>query len=222
MPVRNEWRDAWSYTVRAPTSARPGSVVIPNPRPGSTGSGASSISATAPSRPAATPNPDGELGGWVADTAHADPDCLIGGPDAVVFGNTRVFGASHVLGRARVLEYARVAGVGTVLAGDAEVSGSASVVAGTISESAVVTGHSRVHNATIHGGALVTDSTSVNDRALVQDRAMVAGRGFVTAGAMVTGETTVEGPVRGETIVLDGHVPTEAEADPIEAERRSA
>ena len=149
-------------------------------------------------------NPDGSLGGWVALTAHADPESVVA-DTATVFDNARVFGESHVLGRARVFDFARVTD-GSVVAGDAAVSGSVSVSAATVSECAEVSGHARVERATVRGGALVTDNASVNRGAIVQDRAVVRGQGFVTDGAVVAGATVVEGPVRGDVIVLDGHV----------------
>jgi hypothetical protein len=54
-------------------------------------------------------NPDRTLGGWVADTAHADADAFVA-EEASVFGNARVFGPCLVLGRARVMDFARVSG----------------------------------------------------------------------------------------------------------------
>jgi len=149
-------------------------------------------------------NPDGTLGGWVARTAHADAETFVA-DTATIYDNARVFGESHVLGRSRVFDYARVTD-GSVIAGDAAVSGSVSVCAATISECAEVNGHARVERATVRGGALVTDSASVNRGAVVQDRAVVRGQGFVTDGAVVAGSTVVEGPVRGDVIVLDAHV----------------
>ena len=50
-------------------------------------------------------NPDRSLGGWVADTAHADAEVVVA-EDAAVFGNARVFGPCLVLGRARVYDFA--------------------------------------------------------------------------------------------------------------------
>lgn len=166
-------------------------------------------------------NPDGTLGGWVALTAHADAESYVADA-ATVFDNARVFGESHVLGRARVFDYARVTD-GSVVAGDAVVAGSVSVSGATVSEGAEVTGHARVERATVRGGALVTDSASVNRGAIVQDRAVVRGNGFVTDGAVVAGTTVVEGPVRGDVIVLDAHVVDEEltesdESDDIELE----
>jgi len=159
-------------------------------------------------------NPDGTTGGWVALTAHADPETHVA-ESATIFDNARVFGESHVLGRARVFGYARVT-EGSVVAGDAAVSGSCSVAAATISECAEVHGNARVERATVRGGALVTDTASVNRGAVVQDRAVVRGQGFVTDGAVVAGSTVVEGPVRGDVIVLDAHVGDDEADDQID------
>jgi carbonic anhydrase/acetyltransferase-like protein (isoleucine patch superfamily) len=152
-------------------------------------------------------NPDRTLGGWVADTAHADPESYVA-EGAVVFGNARVFGACLILGRARVMDFARVGG-GSVVADDSQVSESAVVHDGVIGDSAVVSGSARVQSGIVRGGALVTGSARVNGGAVVQDRAEVRGLAFVTDGAVVTGDTLVEGTVRGEVIVLDGLVEPE-------------
>jgi carbonic anhydrase/acetyltransferase-like protein (isoleucine patch superfamily) len=149
-------------------------------------------------------NPDRSLGGWVADTAHADAEAFVA-PDAVVFGNARVFGACLILGRARVFDFARVNG-GSVVADDSQVSESAIVTDAVIGDSAVVSGSARVQGGVVRGGALVTDSARVNGGAVVQDRAEVRGLAFVTEGAVVTGETVVEGAVRGDVIVLDASI----------------
>ncbi len=157
-----------------------------------------------PVRAARHVNPDGSAGGWVAFTAHADPETFVA-EGAAVFDNARVFGASHILGRAQVRDYARVTD-GAVVAGDAIVSGSVSVSAATVSESSEVSGHARIERAVVRGGALVTDNASVNRGAIVQDRAVVRGQAFVTDGAVVSGLSVVEGPLRGNVIMLDGHV----------------
>jgi carbonic anhydrase/acetyltransferase-like protein (isoleucine patch superfamily) len=149
-------------------------------------------------------NPDRSLGGWVAETAHADPEAFVA-PDAAVFGNARVFGPCLVLGRARVMDFARVGG-GSVVADDGQVRDSAVVSDAVVADAAVVSGSARVQGGIVRGGALVTDSARVNGGAVVQDRAEVRGLAFVTHGATVTGETVVEGTVRGDVIVLDASV----------------
>ncbi|MGZ4708585.1 MAG: hypothetical protein ACXWBN_07590 [Acidimicrobiales bacterium] len=149
-------------------------------------------------------NPDRTLGGWVADTAHADPESFVA-EDAVVFGNARVFGPCLILGRARVMDFARVSG-GSVVADDSEVSDSAVVTDAVVGDSAVVSGSARVQSGVVRGGALVTGSARVNSGAVVQDRAEVRGLAFVTDGAVVTGDAVIEGTVRGDVIVLDASV----------------
>ena len=149
-------------------------------------------------------NPDRTLGGWVAETAHADSEAVVA-VDAVVFGNARVFGPCLVLGRGRVFDFARVTG-GSVVSDDAEVSESAIVADGFVADSAVVAGSARLQSGVVRGAALVTDSARVTGGAVVQDRAEVRGLAFVTDGAVVTGEAVVEGTVRGDVIVLDAHV----------------
>ena len=60
-------------------------------------------------------NPDGTLGGWVADTAVVYGNAVVSGDarvygDAVVYGNARVSGNARVYGDARVSGNARVSG----------------------------------------------------------------------------------------------------------------
>jgi carbonic anhydrase/acetyltransferase-like protein (isoleucine patch superfamily) len=156
-------------------------------------------------------NPDHSLGGWVADTAHADPESFVA-EEAAVFGNARVFGPCLILGRARVMDFARVSG-GSVVADDSQISDSAVVNDAVIGDSAVVSGSARVQGGIVRGGALVTDSARVNGGAVVQDRAEVRGLAFVTEGAVITGDTVVEGAVRGEVIVLDADVQASTDLD---------
>ena len=159
-------------------------------------------------------NPDRTLGGWVADTAHADPDAFVS-EEASVFGNARVFGPCLILGRARVMDFARVS-AGSVVADDSEVSDSAVVADAVIGDSAVVSGSARVQSGVVRGGALVTDSARVSGGAVVQDRAEVRGLAFVTDGAVITGDTLVEGAVRGDVIVLDANVDASELVEPDE------
>jgi len=160
-------------------------------------------------------NPDRTLGGWVAETAHADSEAVVA-TDAVVFGNARVFGPCLILGRARVFDFARVSG-GSVVSDDGEVSESAIVTDGVVAEWAVVAGSARVQGGVVRGTALVTDGARVNSGAVVQDRAEVRGLAFVTDGAVVTGDTIVEGAVRGDVIVLDARLDAEEDVVPADA-----
>ncbi len=104
-----------------------------------------------------------------------------------------------------MFDYARITD-GSVVAGDAAVSGSVSISAPPSPSVRRCRPRARIKRGDGPGGALVTDNASVNRGALVQDRAIVRGQGFVTDGAVVAGATVVEGPVRGDVIVLDGHV----------------
>ena len=70
-------------------------------------------------------NPDGGLGGWVADTAYVGKDARVSG-NAMVFGNAWVAGNALVFGDAVVLGNARVSGNAKVF-GNARVSGNARV-----------------------------------------------------------------------------------------------
>ena len=54
-------------------------------------------------------NPDGSLGGWVADTATVSPTAWVSG-NAKVYGNAWVFGNAKVYGNAEVSGNAEVFG----------------------------------------------------------------------------------------------------------------
>ena len=74
-------------------------------------------------------NPDGSVGGWVAETAYVDPTAYVG-PDARVDGSAQVGGSAWVNGSARVNGSAWVGGSAWVngsarVDGDAWVGGSA-------------------------------------------------------------------------------------------------
>jgi hypothetical protein len=86
-------------------------------------------------------NMDGTLGGWVADTAHVDPTCFLGG-GALVFGKASVTGNAGVYGKAAIY-------------GNAQVSGNATIQANAkICGNSVISGH-----ASIFGKAFIKDLT---------------------------------------------------------------
>lgn len=87
-------------------------------------------------------NPDGSVGGWVADTATVEPTAYVGA-DAKVYGNATVLDDAVLSGRATVSGNATVSGRARV-AGDAQVSSSA-----WVSGRAVVYGNARVGGDTI-------------------------------------------------------------------------
>ena len=85
----------------------------------------------------------------------------------------------------------------------------------------MVTGASRVQCAQVRGHAYITDRARVTGGAVVQERAMVHQVAFVTDGAVVTGNAIVDGAVRGDVIVLDGHIRRHEDvADPLPRRRR--
>ena len=91
-------------------------------------------------------NPDGGLGGWVADTAYVGKDARVSG-NAMVFGNAWVAGNAQVYGNAVVLDDAQVSGDAVVL-DNARVSGNAKVF-----------GNARVSgNARVFGSVVVAQS----------------------------------------------------------------
>jgi hypothetical protein len=70
-------------------------------------------------------NPDGSLGGWVANTAHVDPSAFLA-PEACVFGRGGVEGSARLLDTSSVRDTARVR-ASAVLAGGASATGNAIV-----------------------------------------------------------------------------------------------
>jgi CheY-like chemotaxis protein len=129
-------------------------------------------------------NPDGSLGGWVAETAHVEEGCTVA-EKARVFDNARVFGGSLILGKATVYDYARVRD-GGIVTGDASVCGSAVVEGAVISDEAVVSGDAFVGvTATVKGRARVTDRARVSRCAVVSGDAVVSGNDWVSDGELV-------------------------------------
>ena len=63
-------------------------------------------------------NPNGAIGGWVADTAHVAPTAFVGA-DARVSGNTWVYGNAWVSGNALVYDNALVSSPADVAWGHA-------------------------------------------------------------------------------------------------------
>lgn len=54
-------------------------------------------------------NPDGSLGGWVAETAYVAPTCFVG-PDAQVYDHAVVYDHANVFGIARIFSGAQEVG----------------------------------------------------------------------------------------------------------------
>jgi carbonic anhydrase/acetyltransferase-like protein (isoleucine patch superfamily) len=158
-------------------------------------------------------NPDGSIGGLVAETATVDES-------AWVAHGARVLGNAHVLDTSRVLDEAVVRDEG-IVAGNAVIAGAACV-----HERGCVLEHAVVHDrAEVSGDAVVCSAAMVLDRAKVIDQALVSGyarirddtvvgeRSVVTGYANVTDFVQLRGAVRvaGEAdvsgrTVLDGEL----------------
>lgn len=139
-------------------------------------------------------NPDGSIGGWVADTAHVDDTAHLAA-DARVYGNARVFGDGQVRDAAQVYDNARV-GDGGVVSDRAHVYGNAHVTASTVTGVARVLGSAQIsHGAVITDGAKVTGEAKVRGgrvagRVTVKDRAWVTGA-HIDGDLLVGGDTVL-------------------------------
>lgn len=102
-------------------------------------------------------NPDGSVGGWVAQTAHVDPTVFLG-KDVVVSGSAKVLDHAVLVGSVKVYDHA-------IVSGYARLSGEAKVC-----------GHSRVR-----------DQAVVRERALLSGRAEVSFAGEVYGDAWLGG-----------------------------------
>ena len=149
-------------------------------------------------------NPDGTLGGWVADTAYAAHTAFVGGM-AQVFGEAEVRDYAKVCGNAKVFDKAKVFNSAAVME-RAEISGEAKVYGmSEVSGHARVTGRAEVYGtATVGGFAYVTGEAKVYDEAWVGGEAIVTGtagvhgsaeieRGFIRSGEVTVGETFPRG-----------------------------
>lgn len=146
-------------------------------------------------------NPDGSLGGWVADSAHVDATAVLG-PDARVHGNARVFGTGRVEGAAQVYDNARV-GDDALITGTARVCGNASVSDAEVSGGAIVKGRAHVSH-----GAVVTENAKVTGEGKVR-AGRVAGHVVVKDRAWVTG-AEIDGSlvVDGDTVLRAADAPS--------------
>ena len=117
-------------------------------------------------------NPDGSLGGMVADTARVASTVTVG-PDALVYGMADVHDQAMILDRAQVY-------------GDA-----------SIMNKATICGSARVHGcawvfdqAVVGGNAQVFDNAQLGDAAYVAGWARVYGDAIVHFAALTAGEFT--------------------------------
>jgi UDP-3-O-[3-hydroxymyristoyl] glucosamine N-acyltransferase len=106
-------------------------------------------------------------GGWVAETAHVDPECFIG-PHAVVYGNARITENAIINDYAKVYGNAKVYGSAKVY-GDAQVYDAAQVY-----DNAKVSGHAKIYeSAKIVNNAMVYDNAEVHGNAIVRNNSEV-------------------------------------------------
>lgn len=130
-------------------------------------------------------NPDGTLGGWVAETAHVEESCTVA-PNALVFGNARVFSNSLILESAMVCDFARVRD-GGIVTDNARVCDNAIVEGAVVCNEALVSGEAFIGStARVKDNARVTGNARVSRSAVVAGSAVVGGREWISDGAVVT------------------------------------
>ena len=97
-------------------------------------------------------NPDGSVGGWVADTAYVSPTASIG-PDVWVCDTARVFGEAELRGHVMVEEDSIVSGR-AVLLDDVRVSGGRVFGCARLSGCVVAEGGAELGGGVVVGGHL--------------------------------------------------------------------
>ena len=129
-------------------------------------------------------NPDGRLGGWVANTATVAATVGVGG-DAQVYEYARVFDSVWVSDAARVF-------------GHAEISENAWIRGYVhVHEHAHIKGHAQILNsAKVYGRAIVRDDAKIGGHAGVYDSAEVSEFAVVCEQARVYGAALVYGNAR--------------------------
>lgn len=126
-------------------------------------------------------NPDGSLGGWVAESAYVAPTVNMS-PDARVYGKATVWDNAHIMDHAVVRGSA-------LIYGDAIISGTARV-----EDEANVYGNARIlDNAHLGGRCVVFDSATVDGNAYIGERAYVINHAHVSDNVFVGGSCTVRG-----------------------------
>jgi carbonic anhydrase/acetyltransferase-like protein (isoleucine patch superfamily) len=120
-------------------------------------------------------NPDGSLGGWVAETAHVDSTCYIG-------YNALVYGCANVFKNSAVYNFSKVCGNAWVL----DNSG--------VFDRAVVSQNARIScGSRIYGSALIAGDVRVFNRAKVSQRISALENVVICDGAEVNGDAKVSG-----------------------------
>ena len=118
-------------------------------------------------------NPDGTIGGWVAETALVEKSAFVR-YDAKVFDKAIVLNNAYISGKAKIF-------------GNAQVSNSARVY-----NSAKVFGNAKILNhAQVYGDAAVCEDAIVSDCALVFENALVAGYSNIYDYALIFGKCSI-------------------------------
>jgi carbonic anhydrase/acetyltransferase-like protein (isoleucine patch superfamily) len=132
-------------------------------------------------------NPDGSVGGWVADTAEVAKTVHVG-ENAQVYDRAKVLGQARLLDKAEVFEDA-------IVSDNAEISGHADIRGDArVWDQAKVSGYAYVHgDAKVSGHALVADNTTVHGNAVVSGNAVVGGDVTISGNAKVSGDAKVYG-----------------------------
>jgi len=149
-------------------------------------------------------NPDGTIGGWVADTAAVSPTATVGVDarvydNAIVCGNARVYENSCVSTNAHVSDNAHVSGY-AVVCGSARVYENAHV-----SGDAAVCGDAIVYgSAVVCGTARVGGDTHVFDTAHVRGAATVRSNDDLLWGVVAGQPWTAWRETDGQVVVADG------------------
>lgn len=153
-------------------------------------------------------NPDGSLGGWVADTAFVGKKAFVG-PEAQVFGSADVVGRARIEDRAQVYDEAKVKDRARV-SGNAKVFGNASVFDSAILDSNVqvyewawvfehawltyetkVFGQARVGQYAELRGGMVYGRAHIFGRAQLEDEPQVYGNAMVYDNARIAGQAQI-------------------------------
>ena len=159
-------------------------------------------------------NPDGSMGGWVADTAYV-AETVFMDSTAAVFGRSIVLdeveikdfamvcGDTKISGKAQLKDFARVSGSARIEM-EAKIGGSA-----TIEGQALVSGCAVVEGrADVHGQAIIRDNGKVLGNAIVFGEAVIGYRTVVQDKALVGGDSKLfldeTEPIAGSTEVVSG------------------
>lgn len=122
-------------------------------------------------------NPNGTLGGWVAEGAHVDSDVHMD-PQTMVYGNAKVLGHAELRGSSRVFGHATVQDSAELydsvsVYGNAVVKDSAKIRGNVIvCENAVVSGHAEIgKESKVYGRVLKTtrEFTIINGKMAIHE-----------------------------------------------------